>query len=101
MIDVALHVEDGGAAVVGDTVQVFVAVAKITVADGDAVEVASEDFADLDGGIAVGDLGGVAVNESAVSTKLGNATSSTVSTSSFVKSRSPIKSRPLKLVCII
>ena len=43
------------------------------VADGDAVEVAAEDLADLLGRVAVGDLGGLALDEGAVPAQLGHA----------------------------
>jgi hypothetical protein len=43
------------------------------VADGDAVEVAPEDLADLLGRIAVRDLGGLAFDERAVAAELGDA----------------------------
>ena len=43
-----------------DVVQVVVADAPVDVADGDAVEIAAEDLADLFGGVAVRDLGGLA-----------------------------------------
>ncbi len=42
-------------------------------ADGDAVEIAAEDLADLLGRIAVGDLGGLALDESGMPAELGDA----------------------------
>ncbi len=53
MINVALHVEDRRAAGFGNSIQVFVAIAKVAVTNGNAIEIATKDLADLHGGIAV------------------------------------------------
>ena len=73
VVDVALHVEDGHAARLGDLADVLVAFAPGHVADGDAVVVAAEDLADLLGRVAVGDLGRAALDELGVTTELGHA----------------------------
>ena len=57
----------------GNSIQVFVAIAKVTVTDGNAIEIATEDLTDLHRCIAVRDLGGVAIDERAMSAKLGHA----------------------------
>ena len=53
MVNVALHVQDRRAAGLGNRIQVFVAIAKVTVADGNAVEITAKDLANLHRGIAV------------------------------------------------
>ena len=73
MIDVALHVQHRGAAGFGDATQIFVALTPGDLADGDAVEIATENIADFFGGVAMLDLGGAAVDEGRMSAQLGHA----------------------------
>ena len=62
VVDVALHVEHRHPARLGDVADVLVAEPPVALADGDAVVVAAEDLADLLGGVAVGDLGGLGLS---------------------------------------
>ena len=57
MINIALHVQYRHAAGFGDCVQVTVADAPVHVADGDAIVIPAEDFADFLGCVAMADLG--------------------------------------------
>ena len=66
MIDVTLHVEDRDTRMFGDVTEVFVAIAPVAVANGDAVAVGGEDFADFFGRIAVRDLHFVRLKENSV-----------------------------------
>ncbi len=73
MINITLHIQDRHAAVPGNFIEVGIANAPVAVADGDAVKIAAVDLADFFGGIAVGNLGGLAFDESAVPTELSHA----------------------------
>ena len=73
MVDVALHIEHGGAAGRGDIVDVLIANLPVALANGDAVEVAAHDLADLFGGVAVADLGGRGIDEGCVPAQLRHA----------------------------
>ena len=53
--------------------ETLVANAPVTLANGDAVEIAAHDLADLLGGVAVADLGGGAVDEGCVPAQLRHA----------------------------
>ncbi len=53
MIDVTLHVEDRSAAGFGNRVQILITIAKVTMTNGDAIKIATEDLADLHRGVAV------------------------------------------------
>ena len=70
MVDVALHVEDRFPGGLRHCVEIAVADAPIHVPDGDPVKVAPKDLADLLGGIAVGDLGGLALNKGGMPAQL-------------------------------
>ena len=73
MIPVALHVEDGHPRSLGDIPDVRVPEPPVDLADGDAVVVPTEDHTDLLGGVAVGDLGRLRLDELGVPTELGHA----------------------------
>ena len=73
MINVALHIEHRHAAGFGDCIEVAVADAPIHVADGDPVVIASKNFSNFLGRIAVGDLGRFALDECSVPAQLGHA----------------------------
>jgi len=73
VVDVALHIQNRHAAVSGDFVEVAVADAPVAVADGDAVKITSVNLADFLGGIAVRDLGCLALDEGAMSAELRHA----------------------------
>jgi hypothetical protein len=70
MVNVALHIQNRHPGSFCHFIEVAVADTPIDVADGDAVKITAKDFADLLGGITVGDLGGLALNESAVAPQL-------------------------------
>src|SRR5690554_1167039 len=70
MVDVALHIQHRRAGRLSDSVQVGVADAPIDVADGYAIKISPVDLADLFGGVAVSDLGRLALDESGVPSKL-------------------------------
>jgi hypothetical protein len=65
VINVALHIQHWDAAIFGDIVEVDVSFQPIAMANGNSVEVSAENLANLFGCVAVGDLGGLGVNESA------------------------------------
>ncbi len=73
MEELALHIEHGGAGGFGDPVDVLVAVVPVALADGDAVEVTAQNIADLLGGVAVGHLRRLRVDEGRVPAQLGHA----------------------------
>ena len=73
VVDVALHIEHGYPAGLGDVTDVSVADPPVDVADGDPVVVAPEDLADLLGRVAVRDLGRAALDELGVAAELGHA----------------------------
>ena len=68
MVDVTLHIEHRHAAGGGYFADVFIAHLPVAVADGDAVVVAAQNFADFFGGVAVGNLRGAAFDELGVTT---------------------------------
>src|SRR5512136_1355970 len=73
MVNVALHVEHRHTRVLGHFVDVTVAKLPVALADGNAVEVTPEDFADLFGSITVRNLGCVRVDKGSMPTELGHA----------------------------
>jgi hypothetical protein len=70
VVDVALHVQHGHAARLGHVAHVLVARPPVALADGDAVVVTTQDLADLLGRVAVGDLGGLGLDELGVPPEL-------------------------------
>ena len=55
MIDLALHIQHRHAAGLGDGLDIGVADAPVALADGDAISITTDDFADFLGGIAMAD----------------------------------------------
>src|SRR5581483_7213465 len=70
MINVALHVEDGHARRFGDIVEVLIAAAPIYVANGNAIEITSINFANFFRGVAVRDLRRTRFNKRSMSAEL-------------------------------
>ena len=70
VIDVALHVEHRHARRLCNRIQITVAQAPVDMANGDAIEIAAKDFADLLGGIAVRDLRRARFDERGVAAQL-------------------------------
>ncbi len=70
MVDLALHIEHRHPGGFGDGIQVAVAYAPFDMPDGDTVEVAAKDLADLALGVAVGDLGGLGFDKGRVPPEL-------------------------------